>query len=227
VPKDPNSERRRLPKVGLSTVLILVLALATFAVWYSLFSRPASTKVPAARPSSSDPATSAEPSPTPSPTPPPDPTAAWLHYSDSSDQFSLRYQPIWLQRTCTVDGHVNLYLAPVPAALGACNSGYGGQMYVLGSTGDERSTYQLGTGYVDLVTQSVTVGGVTGQRQSATVGSSAEVGPPSGTKIVQYVFYTHGRTYVCYYGQAPSGATSTSVVSDFDLMVMNTLAFTA
>jgi hypothetical protein len=229
VSKDSNSERRRVPKIGLSTILIVVLALGTFAIWYSVYTRPVGGAIPAAGPGLLASSTiSSAPVATPSPTPPPDPTLAWTRYTDSANQLSLRYQPTWLQRTCKGESRVSLYLAPVQAALGACSSGFGGQMYVAVSSGDQRSTYLLDNDYADLVSQPVTVGGVNGQRQSATVGNSAEAaGPPAGTRIVQYLFYTHSRTYLCYYGQAPSGATSTNVASDFDLMVMNTLAFTS
>src|SRR5437870_1320407 len=45
-------------------------------------------------------------------TPTLDPTASWATYSDTTDQFSLRYPPAWQHRTCVVNGHATLYLAP-------------------------------------------------------------------------------------------------------------------
>lgn|GEM_PF-4933126 len=157
-----------------------------------------------------------------------DPTAGWTRYSDATDQFSFRYPPSWVKRTCLADTHASVYLAPIDAALGICNSGFGGQLVISPSTGDQRANYQLsGASYTDLVTTTVTVAGVSGQRQSATVVASGPVGPEGGTKIVQYLFFVHGRTYLCYYSQAPAGPTHTNVLPDFERLVTLTLAFTA
>src|SRR5258705_12720933 len=68
-------------------------------------------------------------------------------------------------------------------------------------TGDQRSTHEL-SGYPDSSSSAVTVNGVSGTRQSATVSGVADVGPPDGTRLVAYVFY--GRIYKCYSNQAPA-----------------------
>jgi hypothetical protein len=171
--------------------------------------------------------TTSTPSPTPATTTsPPDPTAGWTAYSDTTDRFSLRYPPSWVHRTCVVSGHTSLYLAPSTAALGVCSSGFVGQMYVIPFAGDQRSTLVLGSDFTGLVNTPVTVAGVAGQRESATVATSMGIGPVPGTKVVQFLFFTNGRTYLCRYNQAPSGPTSTNVQADFELMVTSTLAFT-
>jgi hypothetical protein len=221
---ESNGATRRLTGGALSTILVVALAVGVAAVWTLLLTRPASV-TPVSAPSSLRP--SSAPSVLASPTPPPDPTAGWIAYSDSTDRYSLRYPAKWIQRTCVVDGHSNLYLAPAQAALGVCTSGYGGQMNVIPFMGDQRYSYELGTGYADIVTQTVTVNGVSGVRQAATVAPQYDVGPPAGTKVVQYLFFAHNRTYLIYYGQTPNGAASTNVLTEFDLMVTSTFAFSA
>jgi hypothetical protein len=44
---------------------------------------------------------------------------------------------------------------------------------------------------------------------------------------VAYLFYTGGMTYRISYSQAPTGATSTDVLADFELMATRTFRFSA
>jgi hypothetical protein len=189
---------------------------------------PATPAATGSSPASAGP--SASPSPSASATPsasPPDATAGWTSYSDTTDRYSLRYPPSWVRRICHVSGHANLYLAPSTAALGVCNSDFVGQMSVLILSGDQRAALHLsGSTYTGLVTSSVTVDGVIGQRQVATVAVTGELGPVAGTHLEQYLFFVHGRTYRTFYSQAPSGATATDVRADFELMVEHTLRLT-
>jgi len=161
----------------------------------------------------------------PTPTPSRDATAAWTPYRDSTDGFSLRYPTNWAQRTCPAGGHTGLFLAPSSAALAVCNSDNVGQMAVTVIPGDQRAGFTL-AGSTGLVSTPVTVGGVAGTRQSGTAVEPEALGPPAGTRQIMYVFFTGGRTYVCSYSQAPTGATATDVAADFDLMVTATLSFT-
>jgi len=209
---------------GAVTVAALLLGLGALAGCRAP-ARPSTAPLTTASATASA-AASATPRASGAPSSTPDATAGWARYSDVTDQFSLRYPPAWLQRTCVVDVHTSLFLAPSSPALGVCNSGFGGQMYVGAATGDQRTVFAL-TGYPDLVNTTVTVNGVTGMRQSATVSAATDMGPAVGTRLVKYLFFTHGRTYQCNYTQGPSGPTSTNLVADFDLMVTGTLAFTA
>jgi hypothetical protein len=47
-------------------------------------------------------------------------------------------------------------------------------------------------------------------------------GLPDGTKVVIYLFYAHGRTYVVRYGQRIG---EPDILRDFDLMITKTLKF--
>jgi hypothetical protein len=208
----------RVARLGLAIALVLALGAAVAAC-----ARPGG---PGVAPTS---AVTSTPAPTTAaslaaPTTPPDPTAGWTRYSDATDRFSLRYPPTWQRRTCPAGGHTGLFLAPSTAGLAICNSGFTGQMSVAAVSGDQRSAYALSGS--DLASTSLTVGGVSGTRQSATA-VAADLGPPAGTRLVVYLFFTGGRTYRCAYSQEPSGPTSTNVLADFDLMVTGTLRFTA
>ena len=218
-PSHPNQHPR--PKTEywlaiLAAVLVLGLALGVAVAKYAT-PFPYTGPSPAAS-SSPKPAASASASPSATP----DVTAAWTHYSDPVDKFSLRYPNAWQHRTCLVDGHTTLYLAPTTATLGVCNSGFGGQMSVGAFSGDQRASFKWTTGYGSLTTSDVTVAGVAGIRQSATVTASAGLGPEPGSKLAQYLFYTGGRTYIATYTQGPAYP---DTLSDFDLMVGNTLVF--
>jgi hypothetical protein len=216
---EPHRPKGEYWLIALFGVLALGLGLGVGVAKYISSTAPGATDTPAA---SSGPTTSRVPTPSPST----NPTATWTSYSDAADQFSLRYPSSWQQRTCAAGGHTTLYLAPTTANLGACNSDFGGMMSAGASAGDQRSTYRLSSsGYDGLTTTDVTVAGVTGTRQAATVSGSSDaaLGPSPGTKVVQYLFNTGGRTYRCLYSQDPSTATAQA---DFDLMVKNTLAFT-
>jgi len=164
--------------------------------------------------------------PTPTPTPTRDATAAWTPYRDATDGFSLRYPTTWVQRTCPAGGHTGLFLAPSSAALAVCNSDNVGQISVTVIPGDQRAGFTL-TGSTGLASTPVTVGGVAGTRHSGTAVEPEALGPPAGTRQILYVFFTGGRTFVCSYSQAPTGATATDVAADFDLMVTATLSFAA
>ena len=203
--------------VSLVVVLLVGLGLG-IAIGQFALPHPAASPAPTASPK-------ATPAPSPKATPTPDPTAGWTPYSDSTDQYSLRYPSAWLHRTCESGGHTSLFLAPTTATLGACNSDFGGQMMLAAASGDQRTAYTLvvADGYGSLTSADVTIGGVTGTRQSATVTAAAQIGPAVGTKVVRYVFYTAGRTYLASYSQVP---TAPNTLADFDLMIKTTLKFT-
>jgi hypothetical protein len=205
----------------LAAAIVLGVGLSTTAC-----TKTATDPVPApttAAPTSAAGTSAAAPSPSPTATR--DATAAWTPYRDATDGFSLRYPATWVQRTCPAGGHTGLFLAPSSAALAVCNSGNVGQMSVTVIPGDQRAGFTL-AGSTGLVSTPVTVGGVAGTRHSGTAVEPEALGPPAGTRQILYVFFTRGRTFVCSYSQAPTGATATDVAADFDLMVTTTLSFT-
>jgi len=121
-------------------------------------------------------------------------------YRDAVDHFALRYPPAWANRTCPAGGHTGLYLAPTSAGLGVCNSGFTGQMSVAAVAGDQRLAYGLSGS--DLITTAVTVGGVTGARQSALRPHRTLARRPAPARW-STCFFTGGLTYRCSYSQAP------------------------
>lgn len=157
-------------------------------------------------------------------------TAGWTAYSNAKGAFSLKYPVSWVTATnpelCS-DGIV--LLGPNAASVGKCGSDFIGQIYVTSSDGDSRTDRKLSSSlYVDITTESVTVTGVTGQKQTGTSkdtsGMEAIGSVPDGSKNIIYIFYTNGKTYVAQYIQRP---TDTDVHSDFDLLVTKTLKFSS
>lgn len=165
-----------------------------------------------------------------------DPTADWTAYSSKNGQFSLKYPKSWVQPTnkeaCNSDlFDRSLYLGPDSDSVLKCATEYFGQIWIGSVDGDKKSSYDLGTGYENIVKKDVTVNGVTGQRISGVaVAPSGDLpfAPLKGTIEVHYIFYTKGITYSASYTQAPAGNNpSSDVLSDFDLVVTKTLKFSS
>jgi hypothetical protein len=170
------------------------------------------------------PTASAAPSRSATPSPASDDVSAWTPYVDAADKFSLRYPPAWQQRTCKVGAHTTLYLAPTAAGLGVCNSDASGMMSIGAQDGDQRAALKwTATTYPDVTTANVSTASLTAIRQTATVSSSAALGPEPGSKLVQYLFYSSGRTYLASYTQKPA---DTSALADFDRLVTTTFTIT-
>ncbi|HSX01774.1 MAG TPA: hypothetical protein VLI05_00500 [Candidatus Saccharimonadia bacterium] len=222
VDKPTGRRRRGWWRWLLGALVVLVVGAGGWGAW-RIVMRPAPKLVPLP---TLAPHRSPAVSVTPSPSATPVSTAGWTPYTNYGDRYGLRYPASWQKRTCAVEGHTALYLAPTTAALGVCQSGNAGQMYSIVATGDQHSSYEIGAGYSDLTTQPVTVGSVSGERQAGTVATAGAVGPAVGTHTVQYIFVNAGRTYLFYYSQAPSGPTATDVLAEFDAMVGSTLTFT-
>jgi hypothetical protein len=163
-----------------------------------------------------------------------DPTASWTAYSSVDGKYSLKYPTTWVKATgreaCETkdsflllggnSNSVGKYCADGPKAMG--------QIHVLSEDGDLRKDFGLSKDvFPDLATHSVTVNGVSGERQTGTYKIPADAigaGPEDGHKNVTYVFYTNGKTYQIAYN-LNSGYTD--VLSDFDLMVTKTFKFSA
>ncbi len=153
------------------------------------------------------------------------PTANWTPYTDTYGKYSLRYNPSWKIKNC--DGTPSaVFFGPTTAALGTCNSDDHAQVVIsVGAPGDSRTLFEYTPqGYSNLSTSTVTINGYTVEHQTATLSAANAVGPVVGTRLAQYIFVTGGKTYIASYVQAPSGATSSDVMHDFDLMV-GTLTF--
>ena len=167
----------------------------------------------------------------------PDPTAAWTVSSSTKGQFSLRYPTTWVQPThkeyCNADLFDRaVYLGPDADSVLKCGSEYFGQIAVTSVVGDKTANTAITSDNFDnILTKQVTVNGVKGTRTAGVAKAPpADATEPGGylkgTIVVDYVFYAHGSTYAASYTQAPVGsAPSSNVLSDFDLMVTNTLKF--
>jgi hypothetical protein len=159
-----------------------------------------------------------------------DPTATWTVYSDAAGKFALRYPTTWVKAThpelCSPG---ILLLGPTTATVGVCASEGFGQVHITSTDGDSRSNYELGTGYTAVTKTDVTVDGVTGKKISGTAKGQAASDTPGmgaladGTIVVNYVFYTNGKTYVAGYTQPPANP---DVLNDFNLLVTKSLTFT-
>jgi hypothetical protein len=169
-------------------------------------------------------------------------TEDWTPYSSAKGQFSLRYPSTWVQPTKACNSELSdrtLYLGPDKDSVLKCATEFFGQMFITSIEGDKRNTKYddnvggsytagLGSGYNDVVKKDVIASGVAGQRFSGTAPEDPQGlgGLPKGSKVVVYVFYANGNTYVAYYEQTPPGhVPSKNVLSDFDLMVTKTLKF--
>lgn len=155
-----------------------------------------------------------------------DPTTDWIAYSNASGDFSFKHPSAWVRASnldlCSPE---LILLAGNASSVGTCASEHFGQMGVHSTVGDARANYQIAAGYEDVTETAVTVRGVTGTKQTATaMGQDGEGSGalPDGTKVVQYAFFTKGRTYVATYFQQPSYP---DVLSDFNLLVTKTLRF--
>lgn len=159
-----------------------------------------------------------------------DPTASWIAYSSKDGVFSLKYPKTWVTAThpelCSPG---ILLLGANTQSVGVCGSESFGQVSVASVSGDSQKDNDLSThGFKDVTTSAVTIGGVTGQKQTGTSSGQAASGAPNalpdGIKVTKYVFFTNSKTYTFTYTQA---STYPDVLSDFDLMVTKTLKFSS
>ncbi len=158
-----------------------------------------------------------------------DPTADWATYSNTAGHFSFKYPKTWVfadRPEACAEGHV--LFAANSDALGRCASESFGQMIILSVNGDVRGNYKLGAGYrtdyTGVTETAATADTVNGTKQTATAFGQQGVGVlPDGTKVVQYAFYTNGRTYIAEYTQR---STYPDALNDFESLVTRTLQFT-
>ncbi|PJE65369.1 hypothetical protein COU91_02015 [Candidatus Saccharibacteria bacterium CG10_big_fil_rev_8_21_14_0_10_47_8] len=154
-----------------------------------------------------------------------DPTADWTAYSDKAGNFSLKYPKSWVTATNPeLCSEGILLLGANTASVGKCASEGFGQIAVTSNEGDYSSDSNFSSGYVQVTKSSVTVDSVAGVKESG-IASGQEAGLGSlddGVKVVEYTFYTNGKTYKATYTQEPSYP---DALSDFNLMVTQTLKF--
>ncbi len=162
-------------------------------------------------------------------TPAVDPTAKWTAYSDATGKFSLRYPTTWVTATSPeLCSPGILLLGPTKNTVGRCASEGFGQVHVMSNDGDSRNTNELGSGYVNVEKKDVTVANIVGKKESGV--AKGQVTPDSpglgaledGTIVVNYIFFTNGKTYVAGYTQ---NVGDSDVLSDFNLLVTKTLTF--
>ncbi len=227
--KKPKKDKKQQGFTAVEAVLILVIvAIIGFVGWYvwhakndtnSTYDKAGNLSL-ASKPASKQKSTSTTPQAV-------DPTADWTAYSSKSGVYSLKYPKSWVTATNPeLCSEGTLLLGANSKSVGKCASEGFGQISVTSSAGDYSSTSTFSGGYASVTKSSVTVDGVLGVKESGVAsGQDAALGSlADGVKVVEYTFYTKGRTYNVTYTQDP---TYPDVLSDFDLMVTKTLKFQA
>ncbi len=161
-----------------------------------------------------------------------DPTADWTVFTSTKGKYTLKYPASWSKVTCD-NNDTTLYLAANSKTVAVCNSDSGSQMVVTSEAGDAQTSKKLearnsgDTATIGTVTtQTVTVDGVQGVRQSAAIISDVGLlNTNVGTTLITYVFYAKGRTYSADYSFDAKNKSYQDVSADFDTMVKSTLTF--
>jgi hypothetical protein len=163
-----------------------------------------------------------------------DETADWITYVSSEGRFSLRHPKYWAvgprhPQYCTDKG--SFFMAGAGADFVAeCGTEYFGQIYVSSKEGNQLSNHKLTASeypYQNITSRKVTVDNIEGTRETGTAMGQmdekfAMPGLPDGTKVVIYLLYAHGRSYVAQYTQRIGDP---DILRDFDIMVTKTLKF--
>jgi len=163
-------------------------------------------------------------------TPQADPTANWVSYSSKEGQFSLKYPSTWATASSPeLCSPGILLLGADSSTVGRCASDGGSHIAVFSNEGDQRTSSELtSANYTDLKSENVTVGGVSGKKQTGIYKTTGEgLGPSDGDKEVKYTFYANGRTYSIEYFIRLHGKDMPDVLNDFNLMVTKTLKFSS
>jgi hypothetical protein len=164
-----------------------------------------------------------------------DKTADWITYVGSASRFSLRYPKYWAvghanPQNCTKPERSDFTAGANADLVADCGTEYIGQIYIYSNEGNELSSHKLTTSdypYQNITGKKVTVDNIEGMREAGTaIGQDDEKfampGLPDGTKVVVYLFYVHGRTYVAVYNHRIG---EPDILRDFDLMITKTLKF--
>lgn len=168
-----------------------------------------------------------------------DPTANWTPLSSQTGAISLRYYPRWSAAKCEPGAHyawgtavgptTTIYISSAPSASTECPPENESPEILIESTptsATPQATPGVGAcGANTPITSQVTVHGVRGQRQLITYGTySGCIGIPIVAED-RYTFTTDGRLYTLNYAYRQDDAHD--LTSDFDLMVQDTVTFSA
>jgi type II secretory pathway pseudopilin PulG len=154
----------------------------------------------------------------------PNPTKDWKPYTNTAGAYSLRYPTSWVTApNADMCGPEVFLLGSSAELVGRCASDSGGQIYIGYSEAGSGGAIDLAAnGYENVTTKTVTVAGVSAQRQTGSITQEPEgIGPAAGTKSVQYRFTKNGKAYVASYTQAPG---TIDITADFDLLVTKTFS---
>ena len=146
----------------------------------------------------------------------------WSTINSLDQAYSIKYPKGWVINNCDQN---TVLIGPDDISAGKCNSDSPAQVMIIKTEGDKRDTLELkAQDYPDLNNTDVSINGVKGLIQSGTLQTIGEtfVGPPSGTKMKQYIFVRDNNTYVFSYIQLPSFSDKQNY---FDQMVTKTLKF--
>jgi len=164
-----------------------------------------------------------------------DETADWITYVSPKGRFSLRHPKSWAvgPKQSQYCGKAEFsFTAGADADLVEdCGTEYYGQIYLVSEEGNyldpQKSLRTASQSYRNITRQKVIVDNIEGAREAGTVRQNnneldIDHPLPDGTKVVNYEFYTHGRTY---FVQCQQRVDNPDVLRDFDLMVTKTLKF--
>lgn len=158
-----------------------------------------------------------------------DPYADWTAYSSSDGQYSLKYPKTWVKATSPdLCGKTIFLVGANSTSVGKCGSDDPGQMVFDSVSTSELTVSDLEmklSDFSDLVTEKVTVNGVSGEKQTGTFSAqSVTVGLETGQKMVIYLFTANGYTYSATY---KFNANYPDVLNDFNTVVTKTWKFSS
>lgn len=152
----------------------------------------------------------------------------WQHLTSIAGNYQLEHPDYWAVNpdplACPAG---ETMMGAISDAIGTGCNGSAGQMTVVSYLGNVTARYVNPPASTEASVESLTVGGIAGKKITRSL-TDQEVTDqklgPAGTQLVQYVFYTKGRTYVLsYYGEAAYPY----ALDDFNQMVTKTLQFFA
>jgi hypothetical protein len=158
-----------------------------------------------------------------------DPTANWKSYTNTEGKYQLKYPAGWVTAHPDDCNSTLILLGPTNSTVGTCSQG-AGEIVFYTVNEDETGGSQVSKNASNIETSPVTLNGVRGKRVSSTISvvEAAQIGiggnMPVGTKVISYVFYAGGKTYIGTYLGKPAYPDRQS---DFELMVHNTWKFPA
>jgi hypothetical protein len=158
-----------------------------------------------------------------------DPTEGWKTYKDGGGLFEFKYPGSWsLAHNLEACGSGLVLLGANQESTGACASDGTPQIMIEAKKGDLlRSDYELReSDYKDIKSESLSVNGVAGLKQTGTFNPKEEVfiGPVDGDKKLIYIFQDEGYTYAATYFIRRDNPFP-DVQTDFETLVTKTLKF--